>query len=201
MLAAVGRTMCCSWACLIRATVGYVSGTMGANTERESDGRYITVDGRKWRATNPNIPEQLRSELVAELMDARRRVHLDRADDAAVQRARRRVNDAKMALGERGDPWWSVRSDDSVRCHIEATIRSLLRTRGQQKTICPSDVARVVASPSWRPVMSIVREVGAELHDQAVIEVTQRGERVSDARAVVGPIRFRSGPGLDDAAP
>lgn len=172
---------------------------MGATTKPESDGRYITVDGRKWRATNPNIPEQLRSELVSELMDARRRVHLDRADEAAVRLARRRVHDAKVALGERGDPWWSERSDDSIRSHIEATIRSLLRQRGGEKSMCPSEVARIVAAPAWRPIMETVREVGAELHVQGVIDITQRGERVADVQLLSGPIRFRAGSGLDDA--
>lgn len=180
-------------------TVGYDSRTMDEKIERESDGRYITVDGRRWRATNPNIPEQLRAELVAELMDARRRVHLDRGDDAAVRRARRRVQDAKIALGERGDPWWTDRSDGSVRTHITATIRSLLRKRGDEKTICPSEVARIVASPTWRPLMGTVRAVGVQLHDETVIDVTQRGERVADPREVSGPIRFRAGPGLDDS--
>lgn len=41
--------------------------------ERTDDGHYIIVNGRKWRATDPNIPPNLESELVAELMNARLR--------------------------------------------------------------------------------------------------------------------------------
>ena len=29
------------------------------------DERYIVVDGRRWRATDPGIPERLKAELVA----------------------------------------------------------------------------------------------------------------------------------------
>ncbi|WP_258934323.1 hypothetical protein [Nesterenkonia pannonica] len=42
--------------------------------ERTEDGRHIVVDGRRWRASDPSIPEKLRSELVKELMAARRLV-------------------------------------------------------------------------------------------------------------------------------
>src|SRR5690349_16984759 len=36
------------------------------------DGRYIVVDGRRWRATDPQIPEERRAELVRILMAWRR---------------------------------------------------------------------------------------------------------------------------------
>ena len=45
--------------------------------EATADGRYIVVDGRRWRATDPAIPESLRRQLVDELMDARRAVRSD----------------------------------------------------------------------------------------------------------------------------
>ena len=76
--------------------------------ERTADGRYIVVNGRRWRASDPGLSEERRTELVAELMSARRAVGAaKRAGDAAAQRAARdRVHQAKVALGERGDPWW-----------------------------------------------------------------------------------------------
>lgn len=76
--------------------------------ERTPDGRYIVVDGRRWRASDPGLPEERRSELVAELMSARRAVGAaKRAADADAERAARaRVHAAKVALGERGTPWW-----------------------------------------------------------------------------------------------
>ena len=76
--------------------------------ERTPDGRYIVVDGRRWRASDPGLPEERRQELVDELMSARRAVGAARrAGDAEAERAARdRVHAAKVALGERGTPWW-----------------------------------------------------------------------------------------------
>ena len=77
---------------------------------RDSDptegGRWIVLDGRRWRATDPSIPQSLRQELVNNLMAARRGVGSARraGDDAAERLARAQVDDAKVALGERGEP-------------------------------------------------------------------------------------------------
>jgi uncharacterized protein len=77
-------------------------------TERTPDGRYIVVDGRRWRASDPRLPEARRQELVDALMAARRDVGAAkrRADADALREARARVHAAKVALGERGRPWW-----------------------------------------------------------------------------------------------
>ena len=71
-------------------------------------GRYVLIDGRRWRATDPSIPEDERVRLVGELMRARRDVGgALRAGDADAEReARARVHAAKVALGERGEKWW-----------------------------------------------------------------------------------------------
>jgi hypothetical protein len=76
--------------------------------EQTPDGRYIVVAGRRWRASDPRLPEPRRQELVDELMAARRAVGAaKRAGDADAERAARdRVHAAKVALGERGNPWW-----------------------------------------------------------------------------------------------
>ena len=75
---------------------------------RTPDGHYVVIDGRRWRATDPSIPEERRRELVAELMSARRAVGAaKRAGDQEAERtARARVHAAKVALGERGPKWW-----------------------------------------------------------------------------------------------
>ncbi|WP_445148670.1 hypothetical protein [Baekduia sp. Peel2402] len=75
--------------------------------ERTPDGRHVVIDGRRWRATDPSIPEARRRELVSELMSARSQVgHAKRRGDAAAEAAaRRRVHAAKVALGERGERW------------------------------------------------------------------------------------------------
>ena len=74
----------------------------------EDDDRWIVIDGRRWRRTDPAIPEERRRELVSELMSARSAVGwAKRKGDVAGERtARDRVHAAKVALGERGPKWW-----------------------------------------------------------------------------------------------
>jgi hypothetical protein len=78
------------------------------DAERTPDGRYVVINGRRWRASDPGLSEERRTELVAELMSARRAVGAAiRAGEAQAERAARdRVHQAKVALGERGVPWW-----------------------------------------------------------------------------------------------
>ncbi len=79
------------------------------------DGRYFVVRGRLWRKSNPALNEQTRQQLVKDLMSARRDVRAAKADTAALARARRRVDDAKVALGERGPVWWNDGEPDFNR--------------------------------------------------------------------------------------
>lgn len=154
--------------------------------ELTADGHHVVIDGRRWRATDPSIPDGFRQELVDELMAARRAVK------ASGSEARRRVQDAKTALGERGAPWWEDRTGETFDERIAATIRTLLRHRGQS-SICPSDVARTVGGASWRPVMPDVRRVAADLADRDEIIVTQKQQPVS-IREARGPVRITRGP-------
>ena len=82
--------------------------------ERTADGRYVVVDGRRWRATDPLIPPERAVELRSELMAARRAVAaaLRAADAPAERAARARVHAAKGALGERGTPWWEQTEEE-----------------------------------------------------------------------------------------
>ncbi|GAA0480591.1 hypothetical protein Ade02nite_55540 [Paractinoplanes deccanensis] len=79
------------------------------------DGRYVIIDGRRWRATDPAIPEEQAALLRKALMAARRDVGrlLRAGDDPAPARAR--VQTAKVALGERGTPWWEQTLDERRR--------------------------------------------------------------------------------------
>lgn len=76
--------------------------------ERTPDGHHVIINGRRWRATDPGIGEDAAATLRRELMSARRAVGAAlRAGDAGAERtARDRVQQAKVALGERGTPWW-----------------------------------------------------------------------------------------------
>jgi hypothetical protein len=82
-----------------------------------SDGRYIVVNGRLWRAANPNLPEDVRQALVDRLMDARRAVKaaLASGDAPALAAARAAVQAAKEGLGERGPLWWTDGAPDLNR--------------------------------------------------------------------------------------
>ncbi len=82
--------------------------------ELSDDGHFIVVDGRRWRATDPAIPDDVAAELRRSLMSARRAVgaELKAHDEDAERSARARVNEAKTALGERGTPWWEQSADE-----------------------------------------------------------------------------------------
>ncbi|KAA6210218.1 hypothetical protein [Streptomyces filamentosus] len=81
---------------------------------RTPDGRYVIIDGRRWRATDPAVPEDVAARLRSHLMAARRAVAAARrAQDTAAERtARDRVHTAKVALGERGTPWWDQQESE-----------------------------------------------------------------------------------------
>ncbi|MBY6436313.1 hypothetical protein [Rhodococcoides kroppenstedtii] len=85
--------------------------------ERTPDGHFVVIDGRRWRATDPAIPEDRQAELRSILMAWRRDVR--RTGGAPESRAG--VQAAKVALGERGTPWWE-QSDDERRLRWEARV-------------------------------------------------------------------------------
>lgn len=87
------------------------------------DGRYLVVDGRLWRRSNPALGDKQRALLVEALMHARRDVgRALRAGSASAEReARARVHRAKVALGERGAPWWTDGAPDFNRRLVENT--------------------------------------------------------------------------------
>ena len=88
-----------------------------SDPEYTDDGRHIIVNGRRWRATDPDIPEERRDELTKILMAWRRDVR--RTDGS--RRSRDGVQAAKVALGERGTPWWE-QSADERRARWEAEV-------------------------------------------------------------------------------
>lgn len=81
------------------------------------DGRYIVVRGRLWRASDPNLSDAERTELVHALAAARRDVKaaLRQQDSARLVAARAAVHQTKVALGERGPPWWTDGAKDVNR--------------------------------------------------------------------------------------
>lgn len=88
-----------------------MTGAGGADgPEHTEDGHWILVHGRRWRATDPSLPEELAAALRSQLGRARSAVGRAR-DDATRERARGRVQLAKEGLGERGQPWWELDPD------------------------------------------------------------------------------------------
>lgn len=172
-------------------------GAAGDGPETTDDGHHFVVDGRRWRCTDPRIPEKLRVELVGELMAARRAVGAAQGDPDTTPAARARVQDAKIALGERGEPWWEAPSEDGRRERLAAAVRTLLRHRDPDKTICPSDAARVAGGDQWRQAMDPAREVAAEMASAGVVEIRQHGKKV-ELSQVTGPVRLARGPRWDD---
>jgi hypothetical protein len=87
------------------------------------DGRYFVVRGRLWRCSNPALSPEERKQLTRTLMDARRaKGAAMRAGDAvAREQARREVDAAKIALGERGPVWWTDGAPDWNRHMVENT--------------------------------------------------------------------------------
>ena len=99
---------------------------MTREVERTDDGRFLVVDGRRWRTADPALPDDVRARLLHHLGVARSGVRTaGRAgDETAVADARARVRLAKTGLGERGEPWWE-QDDDARRTRWEAALRAL----------------------------------------------------------------------------
>ena len=79
------------------------------------DGRYFVVCGRLWRTSRPDLDPDERQCFVDELMSARRAVRTAKETGEGMSDARRRVNAAKVALGERGPVWWEDGAPDLNR--------------------------------------------------------------------------------------
>lgn len=155
--------------------------------------RWIEIDGRRWRATDPAVPGPLREELVQELMRARRAIKVLRraGDDELLAEARRQVHAAKVALGERGEPWWEPASERGQRDRLEAAILALAGARAPDRTICPSDAARAIGGERWRALLPVARQVARELAVAGDVEITQGGTPIDPTAPWKGPVRIR----------
>jgi len=97
---------------------------MTREVEHTDDGRWIVVDGRRWRTADPALLEDVRARLLHHLGVARSAVRTARGDDEAVAAARARVQLAKTGLGERGTPWWD-QDDEQRQARWETALREL----------------------------------------------------------------------------
>lgn len=108
---------------------------------------HRVIKGRRWRVSDPRIPEDIRQALVNELMAARRAVR--NAGDAPGERAARdRVHDAKVALGERGLEWWVDDPDsEGLRDRIQRADRAAARCSGLEHVARVALVAGITSQP------------------------------------------------------
>ncbi len=84
---------------------------------RTPDGRYLVVRGRLWRATDTGLAPAEEARLKSLLGRARSDVGKARraGDPDALADAGRRVDAAKIGLGERGPVWWDDDAPDLNR--------------------------------------------------------------------------------------
>jgi len=95
----------------------------GGQDRAQDDERWLVVNGRRWRRTDPCLPDDLVEALRSHLGTGRSTVGAAKrsGDEARVQAARRRVGLAKHGLGERGPYWW----DDDEAARIERAREAL----------------------------------------------------------------------------
>jgi len=89
--------------------------------ELTEDGHHFLIDGRRWRATDPMIPEPRRAELTRTLMAWRREVRRTKGTEGEPA-ARAGVQAAKVALGERGSPPWWEQTEQQRRQRWQAEV-------------------------------------------------------------------------------
>ncbi len=84
---------------------------------KEDARRWLIVNGRRWRRTDPCLPNEVVEALTSHLGRARSGVRKTKTgDDAeALRRARQRVGWAKTGLGERGPYWWHEREATRIQ--------------------------------------------------------------------------------------
>lgn len=98
----------------------------GASSGDDADDaeRWLVIDGRRWRRTDPSLPDDVQEALRSHLGKARSAVRAGKraGDERAIAAARRRVDAAKHGLGERGPRWWDepeadrlARARDAIR--------------------------------------------------------------------------------------
>jgi hypothetical protein len=91
----------------------------------EGDDRWLVINGRRWRRTDPSLPDDVVEALKSHLGRGRSGVRAaKRADDlGAIEAARMRVGLAKHGLGERGPYWWDDAEAERLRRAQEALQR------------------------------------------------------------------------------
>jgi len=90
--------------------------------------------------------------------------------------------------------------DKNAAAQIEETMLALVETRGEGKTICPSEVARAIAGEhpdAWGRLMQPVRKVAVRLTKEGRVAILRKGKPADphDFKSVyrIGPARPAKG--------
>lgn len=73
---------------------------------------------------------------------------------------------------------------------ITQAILSTAAARGTDKSICPSEIARMLYPENWRAHMPDIVKEAIDLHHQGKVMITQNGQPV-DVNHIKGPIRIK----------
>ena len=73
---------------------------------------------------------------------------------------------------------------------ILATILSIAKQRGSEKSTCPSEIARLLFPEEWREHMKNIMDVAIDLHNQGKVVITQKGIPI-DVNHIKGPVRIK----------
>lgn len=97
-----------------------------ADDAASDDERWLVINGRRWRRTDPSLPAELVAALTSHLGRGRSGVRRAQGDPDALAAARRRVDLAKHGLGERGPYWW----DEPERERLHRARQALAELEG-----------------------------------------------------------------------
>ncbi|MFB2585202.1 biopolymer transporter Tol [Herbiconiux liukaitaii] len=106
------------------------------------DERWLVIGGRRWRRTDPSLPEDVVMALKSHLGRGRSGVGAAKrhGDEPAVAASRERVGLAKHGLGERGPYWW----EEPVAARLARAHEALeaLTALDEEETDAEEDHAR-----------------------------------------------------------
>jgi hypothetical protein len=82
----------------------------------DDDERWLVINGRRWRRTDPSLPADIVERLKSHLGRGRSAVRSAKksSDPDDLVAARNRSNLAKHGLGERGPYWWDEPEADRL---------------------------------------------------------------------------------------
>ena len=70
-----------------------------------------------------------------------------------------------------------------------STILRLVAQRGPDKTICPSEAARVIGGENWRDSMPVIHAAAGALAQEGAVELRQGGAPCG-TEGIIGPYRI-----------